>query len=338
MNRQQKKLKRLLNLTAALLQSRVPLTARQLRERIPDEAYSSDRSDAAFRRTFERDKRDLASIGVPVEVAGFAYGDSHAAHYSIDRAVYAERDLSFTSDELAALHLATRNVRLPGAAKPFIKTGIPDQRETASADIVGDRSPSDSESPPDTDSPSVELPFDPAVSRLASAAARRRAVGYAYRTAVGVESQREVEPWHISFARGHWYLAGWDRHRKGKRLYRVDRISGPIADIGGATHPVGEKCRLDGMKAWEFGEGPSFEARILVDPALARWSWHTTGARGEFAPDGSVVLTLAVRCKPAFRSFLLSMLDHAEVLEPRWLRSETAAWLEALARGEASAR
>ncbi len=33
----------------------------------------------------------------------------------------------------------------------------------------------------------------------------------------------------------------------------------------------------------------------------------------------------------AFRSFLLTFLDGAEVLEPAWFRAEMVAWLEALA-------
>ena len=54
------KLERLLNLTAALLNTERPLSAGELRERIPG-AYSEDL--IAFRRMFERDKADLRAIG-----------------------------------------------------------------------------------------------------------------------------------------------------------------------------------------------------------------------------------------------------------------------------------
>ena len=40
--------------------------------------------------------------------------------------------------------------------------------------------------------------------------------------------------------------------------------------------------------------------------------------------------TLEVRNPEAFRSFVLSFLDHAEVLEPPSLRADLVAWLEAV--------
>jgi predicted DNA-binding transcriptional regulator YafY len=45
--------------------------------------------------------------------------------------------------------------------------------------------------------------------------------------------------------------------------------------------------------------------------------------------DGSVVVTMAVTNRQNFRSFLLTFLDHAEVLEPADLRADVVAWLEA---------
>ena len=47
--------------------------------------------------------------------------------------------------------------------------------------------------------------------------------------------------------------------------------------------------------------------------------------------DGSVVVRMAVTNREAFRSFVLGLLDHAEVLAPPELRADMAAWLSALA-------
>ena len=49
----------------------------------------------------------------------------------------------------------------------------------------------------------------------------------------------------------------------------------------------------------------------------------------EERPDGSVVVTMAVTNRDNFRSFVLTFLDHAEVLEPADLRDDVVAWLEA---------
>jgi predicted DNA-binding transcriptional regulator YafY len=44
--------------------------------------------------------------------------------------------------------------------------------------------------------------------------------------------------------------------------------------------------------------------------------------------DGSVVVSLQVRNRPALRNFALTMLDHAEILEPSDLRDDMRSWLE----------
>ena len=45
----------------------------------------------------------------------------------------------------------------------------------------------------------------------------------------------------------------------------------------------------------------------------------------------SVVAELPVTNRSAFRSFVLSFLEHAEVLDPPELRAELVEWLEAQA-------
>ena len=58
------KVERLLDLVAALLHTERPLTAEQLRERIP--GYPEDKD--SFKRAFERDKKDLRDMGVPLRI------------------------------------------------------------------------------------------------------------------------------------------------------------------------------------------------------------------------------------------------------------------------------
>jgi predicted DNA-binding transcriptional regulator YafY len=44
-----------------------------------------------------------------------------------------------------------------------------------------------------------------------------------------------------------------------------------------------------------------------------------------------VVVTMTVTNRDSFRSFVLTFLDHAEVLGPPELRTDVVGWLEALA-------
>ena len=104
------KLERLLNLTAALLHASHPLTADELRQRIG--GYPE--SKASFRRSFERDKDELRSMGVPIRVQTVPGTDPPIEGYAIDADDYAGLDLHLEPDELAALHLATNLVRLDG--------------------------------------------------------------------------------------------------------------------------------------------------------------------------------------------------------------------------------
>ena len=45
--------------------------------------------------------------------------------------------------------------------------------------------------------------------------------------------------------------------------------------------------------------------------------------------DGAVVVTLPVVNRAAFRTWVLGLLDHAEVLAPPELRADMVAWLDA---------
>lgn len=293
------KLERLLNLTAALLHADRALTADDLRERVggyPD-------AKASFRRAFERDKDDLRSMGMPLQVETVPGSDPPIDGYRLDRDEYAGADLRFEPDELAALHLATNLVRLDGDDTALVKLGA-----------AGG---------PDADREVGRVPFSDALAMLIGAAAERRAVSFTYNA-----TERTVEPWRLSFSRGHWYMEGWDRTRESERLYRVDRLESEVAVVGDALEPVGSVSDPLDLRGWELGDGPAVEATVRIDPDQAAYARHILGDV-EVATDGSVMATLQVRNVDAFRSFVISFLEHAEVLSPPELRADFVEWLEA---------
>ena len=55
-------------------------------------------------------------------------------------------------------------------------------------------------------------------------------------------------------------------------------------------------------------------------------------------PDGGIVVSLPVVNRAAFRSWVVDLLDHAEVLSPPELRVDMVAWLDAVAGGFATER
>ncbi len=293
------KLERLLNLTAALLHAEAPLTTDDLRERVggyPD-------AKASFRRAFERDKDDLRGMGMPLRVEPVPGVDPPIDGYRLDRDEYAGADLSFEPDELAALHLATNLVRLDGDETGLIKLGA--AGSTAPTEQVG------------------HVPFSEALATMIGAAADRQAVEFRYR-----DAQRIVEPWRLSFSRGHWYLNGWDRLRDDDRLYRVDRIQSDVRVVGPAEHPVGTVSDSLDLRGWELGDAEPVTASVRVDADQAAYARHMLDDIDEL-DDGSVVARLDVRNLDGFRSFVVSFLEHAEIVDPPELRDDFISWLEA---------
>ena len=293
------KLERLLKLTAALLHAEIPLTAEELRDRVggyPD-------TKATFRRAFERDKDDLRSMGMPLRVEPVPGVDPPVDGYRLDRDEYAGTELAFEADELAALHLATSLVQLDGDDTALVKLGA--GSGDAPADSVG------------------RVPFNDTLATMIGAAVDRNALSFTYN-----DVERIVEPWKLSFTRGHWYLSGFDRLREDQRLYRVDRIKDGVSLSGPAKAPVGDVNEPIDLRGWELGDGPVIKATILVDADQAAYARHILGEAVD-RPDGSVTATLDVRNIDAFRSFVLSFLEHAEILEPAELRADFVEWLEA---------
>lgn len=293
------KLERLLNLAAALLDADRPMTADELRDRIG--GYPEAKT--SFRRAFERDKDDLRAMGLPLAVEPVPGTDPPVDGYRMRRADYSGAELRLEPDELAALHLATNLVRLDGADTGILKLG---GAAGDSADEVG------------------RVPFDDALAVMIAAAADRKAVTFTYG-----DTPRTVEPWRLSFTRGHWYLAGWDKTRGAERLYRVDRIVGGVEVGDDATEAVGVPSDPTDLRGWELGDGDPVMARVRIDAVQAAHARHLLDDV-EALDDGGVVAELAVRNEEAFRSFVLSFLDHAEVLEPPELRAGMVAWLEGL--------
>ncbi|MDP8975173.1 MAG: WYL domain-containing protein [Actinomycetota bacterium] len=301
------RLERLINLVAALLETDRPIPRVQLQQRVP--GYEG--SDQSARRAFERDKDSLRSMGVPIAVepldpANPELGDG----YRIRREQYELADPGLETDELAALHLAASAVRLEGAGgeEALWKLG----------GVPGEHGP---------DSPLAALPGGEHLPTLFAAMSDRRTVRFTYRGA-----ERAVDPYWLTFANGRWYLGGNDHLRQEERRFRLDRIETPpaVGEAGAFERPA--MARRPSPQPWRLGDEEEVEALLLVDAHQADWAVAQVGEASvrESRPDGSVVLSLPVSNREAFRSFALGFLDHAEVLGPPVLRRELLDWLESV--------
>ena len=300
------RLERLTNLVAVLLETGRPLTLEEIVERVP--GYPEERE--SYRRQFERDKSTLREIGVPISLEAL-YAFDQESGYRIHRADYELPPLDLTDDERVALHLAVTAVRLEGAGGSSGRDAL-----LKLGGLEGVAAPT-----------LAALPDVPALPALFDAYRRRTRVGFTYRG-----GPRRLDPYGIIFRNGHWYVVGFDPDRAAIRAFRADRIESGIE-----PGPAGAFERPDGFEAasalrdepWRFGDEEPVEALVLVSATQAAWVEADLGpqAVAERRDDGSVVVKLAVTNREAFRSFVLGLLDHAEVLAPAELRADMVAWL-----------
>ena len=305
------RVERLTNLLALLLETPEPLSlieiAGELAEQYPD-------SQTARRAAFERDKAALREIGVPIEQEVVVGGEfAGQTRYWIDRARYELDDLQLDEDEMRALQVAMAATRSGSAsgqeAMWKLGAGMLDSAAPVAAIM------------PDV----ASLPV------LREAVSTRTAVAFGYRAVA-----RTVDPWGLLLRDGFWYLIGYDHGRQDRRTYRIDRIDGDVELI--ADRSFERPAGFDPRDA--FPDDPKLigadaatpDARVLVDAERA------AAAAGEVSADrirathddGSIEIEVPCANLPAFRSWLLGYLEHAEVLAPDHVRADVIGWLEGM--------
>ncbi len=306
------RVERVLNLLALMLDTQVPRT----REEFVREIAGYPAQPEANRRAFERDKEILRGMGVPITMENI--GDSSEVGYRVRPDDYCLPDLGLTPDETAALRVAVSAISLGD------RTGHGALMKLGG---VGDYSAA----------PIASLPIAPALATLFEAFRHRAVVEFVYRG-----ERRTLEPWGLSSKRGHWYVVGFDRVRDAVRAFRADRIDGDV-DVGAPdAFDVPADFRADDHiqdRAWLLGEAPPVSVRLAVDTNHLDAVVSALGpeARAEPDPthDGITIVEVSVNNRPAFRSFVLGFLEHAEILDPPDVRADIIEWLESVAAGGA---
>lgn len=301
-----RRIERLINLIAALLDSRRPLTATEIRERIA--GYPTDNVDA-FRRAFERDKAELREMGIPIELVK---DEDDADAYLIPPQKYYMPDLDLQPDELAALKLAADAV-----------LGAGDQAESGlrklSVDAAGEG----------VSSPQVVWGADlaaeqPLLGPLLASLLERRPLSFTYESGDGKRSDRHIEPYSLVHRRGHWYLVGRDVDKDAARSFKVSRIVSKVTQTDGA-YEIPADFDLEshiGLEPWELGSGGHATARVRFDPNLAWWpQQNMVQLRSQQLADGSLEVEMPVANLDALVSWALGFGDRIEVLEPAEARN-----------------
>jgi predicted DNA-binding transcriptional regulator YafY len=300
------KLERLLNLTAALLDTERLLPAAEIQAKVA--GYAGGK--AAFRRTFERDKVELRRMGIPLTVGTVPASDPPVEGYRIRPADYYLTDPQLDEDERAALHLAARAVRLEGTSVDTAFWALGGQP------AVGDQGPE-----------LAVIPSDENLALLYRAISERSVVSFRYR-----DRSRSLEPARLQFARGHWYVGGHDRDRDEWRNFRLDRIDDLVpGDPGGFVRRSAQAADLE-RPPWEIGSD-AVVAELEITAEMADWALAQTGEglHYERRADGSIRLDVSVANPAALEDFVIGLLDHATLVGPADLRESLLRRLRACA-------
>lgn len=210
-----RKSERLLNLLITLLVSRSYVSKERLREVI--EPYRNAGTEA-FEKMFERDKEELRSLGIPIEVGYLDRAFEDEPGYRIERSAFELPDIELEPDEAAVIGLAARVWQHAGLASATSDALV----KLKAAGISVDREALNVVQP--------QLAADePAFEAFWEATRTRTPVTFDYRRSGSAEvATRHLQPWGVVSYRGRWYVVGHDTDRDGTRLFRLSRVHGTV--------------------------------------------------------------------------------------------------------------
>jgi proteasome accessory factor BC len=262
------KLIRQLSLISYLMAERRPVTALEIRRDV--EGYSGMNEDA-FARRFYADRSELESLRIQLTVERPADGAAEQENYSLRPENFHLPPIAFTDKELAALQ--TSLTLLDGEfayAEPL---------RLALQQITWGR-PSPLRAP---EQRSVALGITASagghelsarLAKVETAIFRNKTIVFDYYTMGRDEvSTRKVDPYHLLFQGGQFYLLGYSHERDAVRVFRLSRIRGKVSYATKAEHdfhrPEDFDPRAYANRAdWQLGEELG-EARILISERIA---------------------------------------------------------------------
>jgi proteasome accessory factor B len=211
------KTERLLNLLIMLLVQRHYVSKERIRSILyPDSGHE------AFEKMFERDKEDLRSIGVPIEVGSIDPLFEDEPGYRIRPDEFQLPDIELAADEAAVIGLATKvweHARLAEATTEAVRKltafGLP--LDVSALEIVEPRL--------SAEEPSFDVFWE--------ATQDRTPVEFEYRRSGQTRvTTRHLQPWGVVRYSGRWYAVGLDTDRGEERIFRLSRVQGEARRSG----------------------------------------------------------------------------------------------------------
>lgn len=312
-----RKTERILNLTICLLVAGRYLPKSRIREAV--EGYH-ELSDAAFERTFERDKDELRALGVPIEVGSFDPLFDDEAGYRILPSEFELPAIDLDAEEASVVGVAARVWQHASMAESTLSAiaklraaGVePDTSQLASLE------------------PSVSA-TEPAFETLWTSVLDRTRVTFGYREG----ARRTLEPWGVTASRGHWYVIGHDVDRAATRMFRMSRISDvPKRVSRPGAFAVPDDLDLRALARSLAPPEPTAEAVVAVRvgkaPSVRRRGLAAPVPAGVELPTGFEVLAVGFSDAQTMAEEVARYAADVVVLEPAGLRDLVVAQLAAV--------
>jgi proteasome accessory factor BC len=324
------KLIRQLSLISFLMAQGRPVSALEIKREV--EGYS-DMNDDAFARRFYADRAELESLGILLNVEKPGEGFFEAELYSLPPENYYLPAIKFSDDELAALRTALSLLADGGFAyaEPLrlalqqVAWGHPNPV------TEGERAP-------------VEMAVTASaggrdlaqrLSKIETAISRRKTIEFTYYTMERDDTEkRKVNPYHLVYRDGQFYLIGYSHERDAVRVFRLSRIQGKVGYASKAEHdfpPPEDFDRRDYARRadWQLGEieGTAklfFRERIawLVQRDFGDYGKFRSARKTDKATGKGVIFETPYASERELISWVLRWRNNAEVLEPKDLRME----------------
>jgi proteasome accessory factor BC len=324
------KLIRQLSLISYLMAERRPVTALEIRRDV--EGYSGMNEDA-FARRFYADRSELESLRIQLTVDRPADGAAEQENYSLRPENFHLPPIAFTDKELAALQTALSLLDGEFAYAEPLRLALqqitwgrpsplraPEQRSVAlgiTASAGGHE-------------------LSARLAKVETAIFRNKTIVFEYYTMERDElSTRRVDPYHLLFQGGQFYLLGYAHERKAVRVFRLSRIRGKVSYATKAEHDFHRPSDFDprayaNRADWQLGDERGV-ARVLVCERIAWQVERHFGRYGEIAEeDGETIFLTGYSSPRSLISWVLGLGANARLLGPDELVCELQRRLELL--------
>jgi len=287
------KLIRQLSLISYLMAERRPVTATEIRRDV--EGYSGMNEDA-FARRFYADRAELEALSIHLTVDKPLDGAAEQENYSLRPENFHLPAIEFSDRELAALQTALALLDGEFAYAEPLRLALqqiswgrpsplhaPDQRSVALG-ITASAGGHD---------------LSQRLAKVETAIFRNKTITFDYYTMERDETgARKVDPYHLLFQGGQFYLLGHSHERQAIRVFRLSRIRGKVAYATKAEHDFKRPTDFDPRgyakrAEWQFGDDAGI-AEIVVSKRIAWQVERHFGRYGQTAPaekDGDILFT-----------------------------------------------